>query len=186
MLKELSLHILDVANNSLSAGAKNLKINVDYQTAKNLLTVEVIDDGKGMDEEFAKKVTDPFVTTRTTRPVGLGLPFFRQAAEMSGGKLEINSRRGKGTAVRATFLIDSIDRMPMGDLPATVTALINANPSVRYVLGYRVDEREFLFDTDNVRSILGEVSISDAEVVAFLKDYIFQGINITNGGSKVL
>lgn len=185
MMKELSLNILDVAGNSLAAGASEISIEVDYQPAQNRLTIAITDNGCGMDEKLVKKVTDPFYTTKTTRKVGLGLPFFKQAAELAGGGLDIDSEPGKGTSVKAVFLMDHIDRMPMGDLAGTVAVLLAAK-EVRYVFRYRVGEKEFAFDTNEAGAILGEVSISNAEVIAFLKDYISQGIMITNGGSKIL
>lgn len=185
-MKELSLNVLDVAGNSVKAKATEIDITVDYQFCKNLLTIEIVDNGCGMSEEFLKRVTDPFTTTRTTRKVGLGLPLFRLSAEQSGGNFEIKSALGVGTTVKATYQIDNIDRMPMGDLTGTILLLINANDKIRYKLNYIVDEDKFEFDTKQVMDIMGEVAISEPEVVTFLKDYISQGIKTINGGKKVI
>ena len=185
-MKELSLNILDIASNSITAKATKIEITVKYVFSQNLLSIEIIDNGCGMDEEMVKRVSDPFTTTRKTRNVGLGIPFFKESAVSSGGQFSINSKIGEGTKVSATYQIDNIDRMPLGNLAETICTLISAKNDIRYVLTYRVDEREFVLDTDEVRNILGEVDISNTEVLAFLKDYINQGINITNGGSKNL
>ena len=185
-MKEISLNILDVAQNSLRANATEINILVFFDTAADRLTVSIKDNGCGMSQEFVSRVLDPFTTTRTTRRVGLGLPLFRQSALEAGGDLSIESREGKGTEVAAWFSTSHIDRMPLGDLAGTVTTLLNANDSVRYILVYRVDDREFVFDTEQAKKILQDVPLSAPEVAAFLEDYIKQGINSTNGGNEIL
>ncbi len=185
-MKEISLNILDIAQNSVRANATEIKINVFFDTAADKLTVSVSDDGCGMSGELLAKVLDPFTTTRTTRRVGLGLPLFRQSALDAGGDFHIESRQGEGTEVVASFKASHIDRMPLGDLAGTLTVLINANDAVRYILVYRVDDREFVFDTNEAKKILGNVPLSAPEVAAFLEDYIKQGINSTNGGNEIL
>ena len=180
-MKEISLNILDVAQNSLRANATEINILVFFDTAADRLTVSIKDNGCGMSQEFVSRVLDPFTTTRTTRRVGLGLPLFRQSALEAG-----ESREGKGTEVAAWFRTSHIDRMPLGDLAGTVTTLLNANDSVRYILVYRVDDREFVFDTEQAKKILQDVPLSAPEVAAFLEDYIKQGINSTNGGNEIL
>lgn len=185
-MKEISLNILDVAQNSLRANATEINILVFFDTAADRLTVSIKDNGCGMSQEFVSRVLDPFTTTRTTRRVGLGLPLFRQSALEAGGDLSIESREGKGTEVAAWFRTSHIDRMPLGGLAGTVTTLLNANDSVRYILVYRVDDREFVFDTEQAKKILQDVPLSAPEVAAFLEDYIKQGINSTNGGNEIL
>ncbi|HPG92717.1 MAG TPA: ATP-binding protein, partial [Clostridia bacterium] len=162
-MKELSLNILDIASNSITAKATKIEITVKYVFSQNLLSIEIIDNGCGMDEEMVKRVSDPFTTTRKTRNVGLGIPFFKESAVSSGGQFSINSKIGEGTKVSATYQIDNIDRMPLGNLAETICTLISAKNDIRYVLTYRVDEREFVLDTDEVRNILGEVDISNTE-----------------------
>ena len=185
-MKEISLNILDIATNSVRADATQVDVTVEYATIANTLTVIIADNGKGMTEEFLKSVTDPFTTTRTTRRVGLGIPLFRQSVTLTGGTFDITSRVGVGTKTSATYVLDSIDRMPMGDLASTMTTLVGLKDSIRYKLVYRVDGREFVFDTDEVKDILGEVSISAPEVTAFLTEYISSGIKNINGGSEVI
>ncbi len=133
MLRELALHILDIAENSLNAGASLVTIEVLEDIAADQLTIRVIDNGRGMDAETASRVVDPFFTTRTTRKVGLGLPFLKQAAELSNGTLTIDSQVGQGTTVTATFQRSHIDRMPLGDLPGTILTLIVGYPQANFV-----------------------------------------------------
>ncbi len=182
MMREIALNILDVAQNSLSAQATEVKIIVKTDTKQNRLKIEIADNGKGMSEDFLKKVTDPFTTTRTTRKVGLGLPFFKDSALITGGKFDIKSKLNAGTTVTAEYVLDSIDRMPLGDIADTVIALIMAKDTVRIILNYSVDGQNFCFDTEQAREIMGDVPLSSYEVVTFLKEYINNGIKICNGG----
>lgn len=129
-MKEISLNILDVAQNSLRANATEINILVFFDTAADRLTVSIKDNGCGMSQEFVSRVLDPFTTTRTTRRVGLGLPLFRQSALEAGGDFSIESREGKGTEVSAWFRTSHIDRMPLGDLAGTVTTLLKDRKSV--------------------------------------------------------
>lgn len=133
-MRELSLNVLDIAQNSISAGAKLIEIDIREDTAKRLLTIRIADDGCGMTREKLKSVTDPFYTTRTTRKVGMGVPLFRMAAEMTGGSFEIDSEPGKGTVVTALFHTDHVDFVPLGDICSTVTMLIcmNTDRDFRY------------------------------------------------------
>ncbi len=130
------MNVLDVAENSVAAGSTLTSITVEIDTAKRLLAVTIADNGKGMDEETVRRVTDPFYTTRTTRKVGLGLPLFREAAEATGGALHIRSQPGRGTTVRATFTLGHIDLAPLGDMTGTVVGLVQCNPKIDFV--YRV------------------------------------------------
>ena len=142
-MRELSLNILDIAQNSLSAGAGLVTLTVDEDSGADSLTLRVEDDGRGMDADTLQRIRDPFYTTRTTRKVGMGIPLFRMAAEMTGGSLDIVSEPGKGTAVTASFSLSHIDRMPLGDMAGTVTALIRLNPGVDFVYRHTVDGRSF-------------------------------------------
>ena len=128
MMTEISLNILDVAENSTRAGASLVSITVSADTKADRLTVVIEDDGCGMTEEQLARVTDPFFTTRTTRKVGLGVPFFKEAAELTGGSFAIQSEPGKGTSVTAVFVLSSIDRMPLGDISATIHNLVVYHP----------------------------------------------------------
>ena len=171
-MPEISLSLLDVAQNSVKAGAKNLILTVRRETSEQKLYTSVADDGCGMDEETVKKVVDPFYTTRTTRKVGLGIPFLKQAAEITGGVFSMKSEKGVGTLVEASFCTDSIDCMPLGDMNSTVRSLIQCNPDLRTVYRYEQDGRLFELDTLQLRDILGDVPLNTPEVMAFLKEYM--------------
>ena len=171
-MRELSLNILDIAQNSLSAGAGLVTLTVDEDSGADSLTLRVEDDGRGMDADTLQRVRDPFFTTRTTRKVGMGIPLFRMAAEMTGGSLDIVSEPGKGTAVTASFSLSHIDRMPLGDMAGTVTALIRLNPGVDFVYRHTVDGRSFEMDTRELRAQLGDVPLSEPDVMEWIDGYL--------------
>jgi len=179
-LREISLHILDIAENSVNAGASIVKITIIENIKKNQLIIRIEDNGKGMDEETVHKITDPFVTSRTTRKVGLGIPFLKEAAEACRGGLEIKSEPGKGTSISVSFQYDHIDRMPLGDIESTLLNLIIGYPEVRWIFTYQNDDKEFHLDTQPIREILGEIPLSDPNVIKYLKQTISQGINGKN------
>ncbi len=170
MLRELALHILDLVENSIAAGATRVTIEVIEDAPADRLTIRVADNGRGMDADLAARVADPFVTTRTTRRVGLGLPFLKQAAELCNGALIIDSAQGVGTTVTAVFQNSHIDRMPMGDLPGTILTLVVGNPQVDFVYRHVVDDKTFEFDTRPIKQELGEVALSEPKVIKYLKD----------------
>ena len=171
-MRELSLNILDIAQNSLSAGAGLVTLTVDEDSGADSLTLRVEDDGRDMDADTLQRVRDPFYTTRTTRKVGMGIPLFRMAAEMTGGSLDIVSEPGKGTAVTASFSLSHIDRMPLGDMAGTVTALIRLNPGVDFVYRHTVDGRSFEMDTRELRAQLGDVPLSEPDVMEWIDGYL--------------
>lgn len=172
MLRELALHILDIAENSLNAGATLVTIEVIEDTHADKLTIRVADNGHGMAAELAARVLDPFVTSRKTRRVGLGLPFLKQAAELCNGRFTIDSAQGKGTTVTASFQHSHIDRMPLGDLPGTILMLVVGYPHADFVYRHSVNDQTFEFDTRPIKAELGEVALSEPEVIAFLKKQI--------------
>ncbi|MDO5560056.1 MAG: ATP-binding protein [Oscillospiraceae bacterium] len=172
MMTEISLNILDVAQNSVRAGAENINISVTADISADKLTVTVEDDGCGMSSEQLAGVTDPFYTTRTTRKVGLGVSFFKQAAEDTGGSFDIISEQGAGTTVTAVFVISSIDRMPLGDMTSTIHSLITLNQQINFVYTYCVDSRKFVLDTKELSKILGDIPFDAPEVSDFIRDYL--------------
>lgn len=180
-MTELSLNILDVAENSVKAGAPLTKIVVKANTNENLLTIIIDDNGCGMSEEQVKKVTDPFYTTRTTRKVGLGVPFFKEAAEATGGSFLIVSKQGVGTTVTASFVLNHIDRMPMGDLTATMHTLITMHEEKDFIFTYTVNDNSFTLDTRQLKEILGEISFKEFEVSNYIKDYLKENITSVTG-----
>lgn len=176
-MKELSLNILDIAMNSVSAEASLIEIIIDENIKSNKLTIVVSDNGCGMSKEFLEKVRDPFITTRKTRDIGMGIPLFEQAAVGAGGSLEITSEEGVGTCLTATFEYNNIDRAPIGDMTGTVIALISGNSEMDVRYTHVVDNKEFVFDTAEVKSILGaDVSLNETEVLSWIIDYIREGI----------
>lgn len=166
------MNILDVAENSVYAGATFIKIIVDENPAEDFLSVTIADNGCGLSEEQIKLVTDPFYTTRTTRKVGLGIPFFKQAAELTGGSFEIRSTVGKGTIVFARFVRSSIDRMPLGSINETVCTLVQCNPKIDFLYTRRLGNREISFDTHEFRRILDGIELSDPRVSQFIRDFL--------------
>jgi len=175
-MKELSLHILDIAKNSVKAKATLIEIIVDEDTNKNLLTIEIKDNGCGMSKEFLRTVKDPFSTTRTTRKVGMGISLFEAAAVQCGGKLDITSEVGVGTTLTTTFELDSIDRAPLGDMAGTMVTLISGSPSIDFMYKHTKDNNEFILDTREVRQILGEVSLDMPDVLMWIEGYINEGL----------
>jgi len=176
-MPEISLNILDVAQNSVTAGAMLTEIVIGVDRAADAMEVAISDDGRGMTQEQAIKAADPFFTTRTTRKVGLGLPFLKMAAEITGGSFVIESAVGKGTSTRAAFGLAHIDRMPIGDIAATMTTLIGSNPDIDFLLRYRVDDNEFTLDTREIRTILEGIPLSEPDVLAYIAGYINEHID---------
>ncbi len=177
MLPEISLNILDIAQNSISAGASRIGITVNTQTASRLLTVIIEDNGHGMSAEVLESVDDPFFTTRTTRDVGLGIPFFRQEAEATGGSFAIASDPGAGTIVTAVFCTDHIDCVPLGDVNATIRSLVTMEPLIDFCYTRIVDGQSFVMDTAQMREILGGVPLDSPEVSSFLADFLEENEN---------
>lgn len=177
-MRELSLNILDIVENSVKAEAKI--VYIDVIAKDNVLTISIKDDGKGMSEEFLNRVTDPYTTTRTTRKVGMGLPFLKMEAEMAGGTFDIRSKLGEGTVVTTTFAIDHIDRPPLGDLGETMSTLISNGDEVDYVLHFVFKDTDFVFDTRELKAQLDGVPMDEPEVLLFIKNYIRE--NTPHGG----
>ena len=185
-MRELSLNVLDIAQNSIAAGAALTEITVQEDTADDRIVITVKDTGRGMTPAQVRKVSDPLYTPRTTRKVGMGIPLFRMAADMAGGGLSIASAPGKGTTVTATFVRSHIDRMPLGDMTGTVVALIRMNPDRDFRYVRRYNDREFALDTRELREVLGDVPLDTPEVAAWISGYIeeqTQGILASPSGS---
>lgn len=183
MMPEISLNILDVAENSTRAGASLVQITVDVQPEADKLTVIIADDGCGMTKEQVERVTDPFYTSRTTRKVGLGVPFFKLAAESTGGSFSIESEPQKGTTVTAVFTLNHIDRMPLGDMTATIHTLIQGHPDTDFLYVYRCEAKEFSLDTREMRAILGDVPFDAPEISNYIRDYLTENKLETDGGT---
>lgn len=175
-MKELSLHILDIVENSISAHANAIEILVTEHSAEDLLQISIKDNGKGVDTETVDKLTDPFFTSRTTRRVGLGLPLLKNAAEDCNGSLTIQSSPGKGTKVQVTFQNSHIDRMPMGDLAGTILTLLVGSPEISWFVGYCRDGDCFNLNSDEIHLALGALPVSDPNALKWLREYIQAGI----------
>lgn len=183
MMTEISLNVLDVAENSTKAGAKLVTIHVEADTKSDRLTIVIADDGCGMTPEQKEQVTDPFFTSRTTRKVGLGVPFFKYAAESTGGCLSIESQPGAGTAVTAVFVLSHIDRMPLGDITSTIHTLVVYHPDTDFVYKYGYNHNSFTLDTREFREILGDLPFDSPEISTYILDYLTENKFETDGGA---
>lgn len=175
-MKELSLHILDLVENSINAQAKLVTINIFEDLSNNLLKITIVDDGKGMDEDFLRVADNPFTTTRKTRDVGLGLSLMKSAAIRTDGDFSITSEKGKGTKVMATFTYNHIDRVPLGNIGGTISTILNREENIDYLYIHRINSKQFIFDTREVRKLLREVNLNTPEVILWVQDYINENI----------
>lgn len=182
MMTEISLNILDVAENSTRAKASLVEITVCADTKADRLYVTIRDDGCGMNEEQLAHVEDPFFTTRTTRKVGLGVPFFKQAALSTGGSFYIDSKVNEGTVVYAEFVLSHIDRMLLGDINSTIYTLIQCHEDIDFRYVYRYDEQEFILDTRQMKEILGGVPLDIPEVSEYIREYLSENKREVDGG----
>ena len=171
-MRELSLNVLDIVQNSISAKATVIEIELLEHIEKDLLEINIFDNGKGMTEEQVKSVIDPFFTTRTTRKVGLGIPLFKMAAEMSGGRLDIKSEVGKGTRVYTSYGYSNVDRMPVGDMNGTVSMLIRMNPDIDFVYTHSINEKSYVLDTRDLREQLDDVPLDTPDVLEWIHEYL--------------
>lgn len=181
-MRDLSLHILDIVQNSIKAKASAITVYIGQKNEKNCLVMEIIDDGMGMEPDFLLKAEDPFVTTRTTRKIGLGISLLKESALKSGGDFKIISEKNKGTKVVAIFPINHIDRLPLGDVSETFIALLTANPGIRFVFLMDSKNGEFRLDTEEIQENLEGVSIMEFQVLNWLKEYMDDGIKNIFGG----
>ncbi len=177
-MRELALHILDIAENSISAGASQIRIEIDEQLKEDILKISIEDNGKGMNEEMLAKITDPFITSRTTRKVGLGIPFFKAAAEACEGSFSIESQPGIGTRVEAVFRHSHIDRMPVGDIIGTFLTLLIGTPEVHWLFEYKMDDRHFVFDDEPIKETLDGIPLTEPAVMKFIRETLEEGVQI--------
>jgi len=178
-MEDISLHILDIAENSVAAGATLIRIGVVDRRDEDSFVVEIEDNGKGMPEDLVAKALDPFFTSRTTRNVGLGLSLLAQAARETGGDISIKSTEGAGTIVQAQFRPAHIDMKPLGDIAETLTVLIAGNPDIDFSFTYDFDmgSGPFAFDTRDIRAELENIPINAPEVISFLRNSLGAALN---------
>jgi anti-sigma regulatory factor (Ser/Thr protein kinase) len=182
-MKELALHILDLAQNSITAGADLIKITINESIQSDTLVIILEDNGCGMDIAQVEKVKDPFVTSRTSRKVGLGIPLMLAACQRCEGDLSIESQRNVGTKLVASFKRSHIDRAPIGNMTETIISLIIGSEKVDFIYEHTIDQEKFYFDTREIRETLGEeVPICSPEVLDWVKDYIEEGLSNLRGG----
>lgn len=178
-MEDISLHILDLAENGVRAGASLIRISVREDTVADTLSVEIEDNGRGMTPEFLRKVLDPFVTTRKTRSVGLGLSLFQQSVQEAEGNMRLTSSPGNGARLVAKMKRSHIDRKPMGDLAGTVLCLIEGNSDVDFVFEYGVDDRCYCLDTREIRCVIDDIPLNNPSVVRLISDSLTTGIRDT-------
>jgi hypothetical protein len=175
-MKELSLHILDIIQNSIVAEANFIEIELIDNKAENIYSISIKDNGKGMSAEMLANVTDPYCTSRTTRKVGLGIPLFKQNAERAGGYLTITSELGKGTLLKAVFQHDNLDRPMMGDISGVIILTVAANENIRFVYTHKTESGEYVFDTDEIKEALDGISMNQPQVIRYLKEMIEENL----------
>jgi anti-sigma regulatory factor (Ser/Thr protein kinase) len=176
IMEDLSLHILDIVENSVKAQAKRISISIEESKKRDLLTVNIVDDGRGMDEETKAKALDPFFSTKKERRIGLGLSLLKEAALAANGRFSLESEPNKGTEVVATFQASHIDTKPLGDIPQTLITLIVGNPAVDLLYQHKTDESEYVLDTKEIKSQLNGIPINSPEVLHIIKQNIKEGL----------
>jgi len=181
-MKDLSLHILDIMQNSIEAEASLIKLVIEENISDNYLIIKIDDNGQGINKEDLQKVVDPFVTSRKTREVGLGLALLKRTASLCDGTLKLDSKKGKGTELKAEFKYDHIDRPPLGKIPETLTTIISTNPELDIIYRHIFEEQEFIFDTKEVRKELEAVKINHPQVLEWIERYLKENLENLAGG----
>ena len=174
-MREIALHILDIVQNSVVAGATEIGVDICEDIPKDTLTVVITDNGCGMSEEFLKKVVDPFTTKRTTRKVGLGIPLYKMAAENTGGSFDIQSKEGEGTVVTAVFGHSHIDRQPLGDMAGTMLSLFTSYENIDFLYKHKVNGNDFEVDPKELKKVLGDIPFSAPDVYLWLSEFLKEG-----------
>lgn len=182
-MRELSLNVMDVAQNSVRAEATLVRISVTESENDDRLTIVIADDGCGMTQDQVQQVIDPFFTTRTTRKVGLGVPLFKLSAEQTGGSFDIQSEQGVGTTTTASYVKSHVDMTPLGDINSTVRILIQCNPQIDFLYTYTTDNGSFSLDTRELREVLGDVSLDTPDVLEWITEYLEENTRNINGGA---
>lgn len=175
-MKDLSLHILDIAHNSIRAGASSVKISMNENKERNIFIINIEDNGQGIDPGLLSKVTDPFTTSRKTRSVGMGLPLLGHNAHQAGGDLKISSEPGEGTLVTARFQHDHIDRPPLGDIAGVLLQLIGGFSEIRFIYTHQTEGGTFTLDSSEIYDILKGVSLSNPEIRKSIREMILENL----------
>ncbi len=180
-MNDLSLHVIDIIQNSLSAGASLIKLTVEESSPEDKLLITIEDNGSGMSPEQVLKLEDPFFTSRTTRRVGMGIPLFKQSAIQCGGSLEVTSQKGEGTKVTAIFRQSHIDCPPLGDIANALILMVSANPDIDFLFRYVYNNNEYSFDTKEVKEVLEGVPLNEASVIRMLTEMVGANIDELKG-----
>ena len=184
-MRELSLNVMDVAQNSVRAGASLVEILVEESDKNDFLTITIRDNGCGMSQEQVQQVIDPFFTTRTTRKVGLGVPLFKMSAEQTGGSFDIQSELGRGTQTKASYVKSHVDMTPLGDINSTISILIRCNPDIDFVFTRTTDYGTFTLDTRELRTVLEGVSLDTPDVVEWIEEFLKEQTANICGGAEL-
>lgn len=176
-MNDLSMHIIDIIQNSISAGASLMHLRIEESIEKDLLSIEIEDNGKGIAKENIERLRDPFFTSRTTRKVGLGIPLLRDSALQSGGDVEIESELGVGTKVKATFVHSNIDRPPLGDIANSFILMVSSNPLLDFVFDYCYNGTQYKFDTREVKEVLDGIPLNEPSVIKMLTQMVRDNID---------
>ena len=175
-MEDLSLHILDIVENAITAKAKKIDVLIREELSEDRLVIEIIDDGIGMDEKVREKATDPFFTTRTSRKVGLGLSLMAQAAREAGGMFRIESELGKGTKVTATFQHSHIDRKPLGSMIETMTTLLLGNPELDISYSHQKEGKTYTLSNQALKERFKNQPLAGPEVIQWLRRHLKEGL----------
>lgn len=180
-MREISLHILDLVQNSVEARATKVSLFITEDTSKDFLTIKVLDNGHGMTKELIEKIKNPFVTTRTTRKVGLGLPLIDMSTKMSNGYLTIQSKVGEGTEVLVSYQHSHIDRPPLGDILSTIKIIVISYQQIDFYYEHKKNDKSFVVDTKEIKTVLGEdIDFNEQLFRQWLDDYLKDGLRNLN------
>lgn len=184
-MQEISLHLLDIARNSIEAGATRVEILIEEDLQEDVLRLEVLDNGSGMNEETLRKIVDPFFTTKQKgNRVGLGIPLLQAATQRCDGKFSIKSSPGQGTTVSACFRHSHIDRMPLGNIPGTIALLLTSGKEVDILYTHRIGGKEMVFDSAEIRRRLDGLPIYNPVILEWVSSYLEKELEDLNGGAE--
>ncbi len=175
-MKDLSLHILDIVQNSIRADASHIYITIKEHHKTNQCEIAISDNGRGINQNELLQVTDPYHTSRTSRKVGMGLPLLKHAAEQAGGILSIRSARGSGTQLFCNFELNHIDKPPLGDIGGVITQLMTSHPALVFVYKHQTDQGTFELDSREVKEIVGDLAFAGNEVRNYLREMIRENL----------
>lgn len=176
-MKELSMHILDIVQNSVRGRAKEIRITVNENEQDNIFEFTIEDNGTGIPEDIFKSIKNPFTTSRTMRRVGLGIPLLNDTCKFCNGSLNIETKEGVGTKVHAIMEYNHIDRPPLGDMVSTITGIVTSNETINIIYRHIFNNKEFDFQTSQIKEVVGDMSLADVNIYRWLKDFIKENLD---------